>query len=176
MEAFLQFLPIVLCFLGGLALTILEAFTPGFGVAGISGILLHLVTIYLVWARFGAAAAVGVTVLILALLGVVVTLTLRSAAKGRLSKSEMILRQTESSEEGYSTSEDLSLFLGLTGKVITTLRPTGTAEFDGVRLNVMSDGEFIEAGTEVQITRVEGVKVIVRAVKDLSHAAGSAAN
>ena len=71
---------------------------------------------------------------------------------------------TESNEEGYRSSEDMQSFLGLTGVPTTVLRPTGMAEFDGVRLNVVSEGEFIQSGTRVQIVRVEGSRILVRTI------------
>ena len=47
---------------------------------------------------------------------------------------------------------------------MTTLRPTGSADFDGVKLDVVSDGEYIEPGCPVEITKVEGRRILVRAL------------
>ena len=41
------------------------------------------------------------------------------------------------------------------------LRPVGTADFDGVKLEVLAEGEFIEAGKPVRVVRVEGRKIVV---------------
>ena len=107
----------------------------------------------------------GVTLLVaLTVIAIALSVSLRSAAKGKISQSEMILRGTERPEDGYVANEDMKVFLGRTGTVITTLRPTGMAEFDGVRLNVMSSGEFIEAGTQVLIEKVDGSRILVRAL------------
>ena len=68
MEAFLlENLPILLCFLFGVALLIVEVFLPGFGLPGISGIVLEGAAIVLTYLWHGGLAALGVTVLILAL-------------------------------------------------------------------------------------------------------------
>lgn len=45
-------------------------------------------------------------------------------------------------------------FVGLCGTTTTTLRPTGNAEFDNVKLNVVSEGDFIPAGTQVRVIGV----------------------
>ena len=79
-----------------------------------------------------------------------------------LSRSEMILRGTESAEAGYLSSEDMQVFLGKEGVTSTVLRPTGMAEFDGVKLNVLSEGDFINAGVKVKIIRVDGSRVVVK--------------
>ena len=76
----------------------------------------------------------------------------------------MILKERESTEEGYRSSDDMESFLGLEGIATTVLRPTGMAEFDDVKLNVVSEGEYIQPGTRVRIVRVEGSRILVRSV------------
>ena len=41
---------------------------------------------------------------------------------------------------------------------------TAMAEFDGVRLNVVSEGDFVQSGTPVQIIRVDGGRILVRTI------------
>lgn len=154
-------LPILVCLVVGLALIVLEAFMPGFGLPGIAGIVLHVIAITLTWINHGPLAALGMTVLVLSVIAIAISVSLHSAAKGRLSKSRIVLNETESSEAGYRASEDMQVFLGKEGVATTVLRPTGMAEFDGVRLNVVSEGEYIQAGTKVRIVRVEGSRILV---------------
>jgi membrane-bound serine protease (ClpP class) len=54
------------------------------------------------------------------------------------------------------------------GRVITPLRPVGIAEFDGVRVDVVTDGEFIDKDSAVEVRKVEGTRVIVRRVRQNS--------
>ncbi len=157
-------LPIVVCFILGVGLLVLEAFMPGFGIAGISGILLEVIATALTWMSHGPMAALGMTLVILSLIAIAISMSLRSATNGRLSRSKMILKDTESNEAGYRSTQDMEVFLGKEGATTTVLRPAGIAEFDGVRLNVVSEGEFIQAGIAVRIVRVEGSKILVRPV------------
>lgn len=159
MEFLLNNWPMLLCFILGIGMLVLEAFMPGFGLPGISGIVLEAVAIWLCWHSLGGGAAVGMLLIALALLAVAISLSLRSATKGRLSRSRMVLNDNESS---YSANEDLSSFVGLSGQTVTPLRPTGMATFDSVKLNVVSDGEFIEKGSAVTVIRVEGSRILVR--------------
>lgn len=163
-EILMANLPIFACFLLGLILLIVEVFMPGFGLPGISGIVLEMVCIALVFINHGSIAALGVTLIILAVIAIAVSLALHSVNKGRLSKSAVILSETESVEEGYVAVKDMDVFLGKTGKTATVLRPTGMAEFEGVKLNVQSDGEYIAKGETVFVERVEGVRVVVRRI------------
>ena len=158
----LQNLPIILSLIVGIGLLVVEAFMPGFGVAGFSGVALELVAVVMTYLRHGALAAVVMMLVCLSVVAVAVALSLRSAAKGKLSRSEMILRGTESAEAGYRSSEDMQVFLGKEGVTSTVLRPTGMAEFDGVKLNVLSEGDFINAGVKVKIIRVDGSRVVVK--------------
>lgn len=155
---------IVICFAAGMALLVLEAFMPGFGLPGISGGILGLASVVLTYISHGLLAAMCVLLVFLALLAIAVSMSLRSAAKGSLSKSRLVLNSTESNEAGYRSVEDMQVFIGREGEVISTLRPTGIAEFDGVRLNVSSEGTFIQPGVKVRIIRADGSAVIVRPV------------
>ncbi|MCH5287582.1 MAG: hypothetical protein J1E43_09175 [Christensenellaceae bacterium] len=157
-------LPIVICFLIGVGLLVLEAFMPGFGVAGVSGIVVEVVAVAVTWLNHGPVAALGMLLIILSVVAIAISMSLRSATNGRLSKSRLILRETESNEAGYRSAEDMEVFLGREGQTTTVLRPTGIAEFDGVRLNVVSEGEFIQSGTAVRIVRIEGSRILVRPV------------
>ena len=74
-------LPIIICFLIGIGLLILEAFMPGFGLPGISGIVLEIVAIAITWMNHGPVAALGVTLVILSIIAIAVSVSLRSAGE-----------------------------------------------------------------------------------------------
>lgn len=158
----MELLPILTCFVLGLGFLVAEMFMPGFGLPGISGIILELVAIVLVYLRFGGLAALGMTLIVLALVAIALSLALRSVNKGRLSKSSVILSAEETPEEGYVATRDMEVFLGREGVTTTVLRPTGMAEFDGVKLNVTADGEYIARDEPVRVIRVEGARVVVK--------------
>lgn len=157
-------LPLVICFVVGIALLVVEAFVPGFGLPGISGVVMEVVAIVLTWINHGPVAALGLTIIVLALIAIAISMSLRSVTKGKLSKSKLVLQHRESSEAGYRSQEDMKVFLGKEGQATTVLRPTGMAEFDGVKLNVVSEGEFVSAGAKVRIVQVEGSRIVVRVI------------
>jgi len=157
-------IPIILCFLGGIALVTLEVFLPGFGLPGISGIALLLASIVLTWVNVNGIAALGITVVCLATAAIMISLAMKSAAKGRLAKSNIVLTDTESAADGYSAVGDMEVFLGREGVTTTVLRPAGIADFEGVRLNVVTEGEFMDANTRVRIEKVQGPRVVVKKI------------
>jgi membrane-bound serine protease (ClpP class) len=50
------------------------------------------------------------------------------------------------------------------------LRPAGIATIDGARVDVVSDGAFIEAGAAVVVTRVDGNRIVVSLVREATTA------
>ncbi len=164
LELIVANLPIVICFVIGIGLLILEAFMPGFGAAGITGVVLEIITLVMTWFEHGPVATLAMLLIVLLVLAIAISTSLRSIASGRLSKSSLVHAGTESNEDGYRSVADLAVFVDREGVASSVLRPTGIADFDGVRLNVSSEGDFIAAGTRVRIIKVEGAKILVRAV------------
>lgn len=154
-------IPIIICVLAGVILLIVEAFMPGFGVPGISGIILLLAGVAMTWYEYGAMVGLGTTVAVLALVGVAISVSLKSASSGRLSKSDLILNDIETPP---SENADMQLLVGKEGVVKNTLRPVGTAEFDCGKLHVTSDGEYVSEGQKVRIVRVEGTQIFVNKI------------
>jgi membrane-bound ClpP family serine protease len=147
-----------ICFLAGLALIIIEMFAPGFGLPGIGGCILLLLGIF-----FTAQTITQVLILlilILAILGICLSVIIHSAKNGKLSKS-VILSTTMDKDDGVIREKDMEYFLGKEGIVVTTLRPVGNADFHGVKLQVVAEGEFITKGTRVKVIKVEGKNIVV---------------
>ncbi len=161
LDVILTNLPLVLCLLVGVALLVLEVFVPGFGLPGISGLILLSVGIVITWNTYGSVAGLAVTLIALALAGISISVSIKSAATGKLSKSALILNRVTQPVE----HEDTEALLGKEGVTATVLNPVGIAEFDGVRLNVVSEGSYLEKERNVQVTKVEGNKIIVKEMK-----------
>lgn len=155
-------LPIIICFVIGIGLLILEAFMPGFGAPGITGLVLEVITLVMTWFEHGPVATLAMLLIVLLVLAIAISTSLRSITSGRLSKSSLINAETESNEEGYRSTQNLAVFMDKEGVASTVLRPTGIADFEGVRLNVSSEGDYIPAGTRVRIIKVEGAKILVK--------------
>lgn len=152
-----------LCLLVGLILVIVEMHVPGFGAPGITGGILLIVGILLTAKNFLDAFILILVVLVV--LGLALLAVLQSATKGKLNKN-LVLSHSLDKASGYIGTEDLEYFLGKEGKTITTLRPAGISDFDGVRLDVVSNGEFIQKDTPVRIVSVQGRRIVVKAIEE----------
>jgi membrane-bound serine protease (ClpP class) len=152
----------------GLVLLGLEVFViPGFGLAGVLGIGALLAGLSLSLIGGGATwefvlKAVGRVVfsLLIALIASLVMLRfLPRLPFGR----RLILETGLPTGHGYASApEGDRSWLGKSGTAHSPLRPAGIAEIEGERVDVVSDGEFIEAGAPIVVSRVDGNRIVVR--------------
>ena len=140
---------------------------PGFGVAGIGGIIALAAGLGLTLIGAGATAAVIIGAfgrvaisILLALVGGLVLLRMLP----RLPVGRRLVLETEmDADQGYTSAPERDrLQLGRTGTALSPLRPAGVADIDGARVDVVSDGAFIEAGAAIEVTRVDGNRIVVR--------------
>ena len=61
---------------------------------------------------------------------------------------------------------------GRTGKTVSPMRPSGTVEFDGKRVDAMTEGTMLEAGVWVRCVEVKRGQVIVRQMEEPPDAPG----
>jgi len=140
----------------GYGLLVLEMYIPGFGAPGILGVILAILG--LVFMQPTALQALIIVVIYVALLSVALVICLRTASKGRFSNSRFVLKDTATQKAAES---ELARFIGKSGAAHTPLRPAGIAEFDGERVNVVSQGDFVDKGEAVKVVCMEGGRIVV---------------
>ena len=160
--------PIALAALiAGYVLLVIEMCVPGFGVPGILGTALAVLGLFLIQPTL--MQALILVIIYVALLLIALAICLRSVAHGRLSKSRLVLKAVATRADS-GDSGDPGHLIGKTGVAHTPLRPAGIAELDGVRLNVVTEGDFIEKGTPVRVVRASGNRIVVAVDKmDTDH-------
>lgn len=163
----------ILLFVIGLGLLLAEIFiVPGFGITGISGIILIFASIFL--AMLGSKPFIDMEAvsfaiiqlsgaMLFALIGMffLVKYLPKSTAFNKL-----VLSESEYAEKGFVSYPSDKDLVNKEGIAFTTLRPGGTAEIDGRRIDVVADSEFIQQGTKIKVLRVEGIKVVVTSLKE----------
>ena len=75
----------------------------------------------------------------------------------------MLVRERLTTEDGYVAGrKEQADYIGAVGIAATTLRPSGTVALDnGMRIDVVTRGEFIEKGEPVQVVQKEGTWLVV---------------
>lgn len=152
-------IPIVLQVCGALVL-IAEIVLPSAGILTIIAASLIGYSLYMVFTGISTFAGVMFVLADLFVLPAVVF-----AGFKLMASSPVTLTTSLSREAGYSSqSEALAAYLGKTGTAITDLRPAGTARIEEKRVDVVSRGEYINKGSQVRVTAVEGNRVVVREI------------
>lgn len=155
-------IPEILLMLLGVGLLVFEMYLPGFGVPGILGSILVVVGFILL--RPTLELGLLLFVILAAILCIALSICLYSASKGRLNKSRLVLNDVAVPADA-AENNDLNYFIGKEGVTRTVLRPSGMGEFDGVKLNIVSDGEFIGNGAKIRVLSVEGNRILVKEIK-----------
>jgi len=143
----------------GVSLVIVEMFIPGFGFPGVTGGILIFLGIILTAQTLMEAFILFI--FILAILGIAFAFILYSSTKGHLSKN-VILSTSMTKEKGYSGTENMEQFLDKEGIAVTNLRPSGVVDFNGVKLDVVTEGEYIGKNAKVTVIKVAGRRIVVR--------------
>ena len=178
----------VALFIIGLLLLMVEIFVlPGFGIAGILGIICILAGLFgmlvknppdeLPWPQTSFDWQLftdGMLALSLGFAGFVFLAWLLGKYLPRLQfLSGLMLApavakhggEVEISMTAPPESKTAGLNIGDVGEVISTLRPTGKAGFGDRIVDVVAEGAFLEKGTKVQIIEIHGNKVVVKAAE-----------
>jgi len=87
-----------------------------------------------------------------------------SNPKSRLGKWLILAKEEPAGESRTASRNEFQDMVGERGVALTLLRPSGFAQFGGKRLSVVTEGEFIDKDSHVEIGWVEGPRVVVRRV------------
>ena len=158
---FLNWLAVLLLLLGFIFF-IMDIFLTGFGAAGLAGIILVIWGIVLL-----AIDITQLTVaLTLSLIGGIILFIIGLKLMSRFKLwNKLTLSDSQQNKEGYVAPDaELGKYVGMEGVALTPLRPAGTAEIDGDRIDVVTEGDFINKGDRVLVYKVEGLRVLVKNV------------
>jgi len=151
----------------GVGLIGLEVFViPGFGVAGLAGGVAVLTALTL--SMLGSyptvsevISALGIIAVSLLVIGVLAFAVLRHLPFSR-AMSGVLLDRATTQEAGYLSAPDRADLEGRIGKALTDLRPSGTVAIDGERIDVVTEGPWVEKGDMVVVLRAESYRHVVR--------------
>jgi membrane-bound serine protease (ClpP class) len=161
----------ILMFIIGVALILLEIFViPGFGIAGISGIILIFASLF--FSLVGGDPFLDFELVSRAIIQLSISLVLALVLIFVLAKylpktsifNKFVLSVSEKSVDGFSSHTFAEDLIGAEGIALTTLRPAGTAKINGRRVDVMTESEYVEKGKKIKVLAVDGIRVLVREV------------
>ncbi|HJN11033.1 MAG TPA: NfeD family protein [Pirellulaceae bacterium] len=178
----------VILFAAGVVFVAIELFViPGFGVAGVSGLLLMLTSVLMASQHFVVPSTgrelnttvSSLTVIVGSGIGVCLAVMAISYFRGSIPiLSWMALHPPVSDEKRVSTTDDKGAPLPATGNrqfpvqvgdwgvAESPLRPAGRVRFQDEYVDVVSDGAFVEVGRQVRVVKISGNRVQVRALEE----------
>jgi membrane-bound serine protease (ClpP class) len=149
----------------GIGLIILEMFVPG-GIVGSLGVISILGSLFLATDNvvyMGISILIAVTVSVLASI-----LMVKVFGKKMKFFRKIILTDSTSTESGYISNENRPELIGKEGITLTPLRPAGTITVEDERIDVVSEGDFIQKDKRVKIIKTEGSRIVVREITNLN--------
>ncbi len=150
-------IPVFLQFIGILVI-IAEIILPSGGILSLLATGLFGYSLYLVFTQLSSSAGMAFIIADMILIPVLVYLGIKFMAK-----SPVTLRTKLSKEDGVTAqSPDQNDYLGSVGLAISDLRPSGVATIADERLDVVTQGEYIEKQTEIIVIEVSGNQIIVK--------------
>ena len=147
----------------GIGLIIAEFFVPG-GILGGIGVLSIIGSLFFATDDIFAMGLSVLTALMITIAAAVILYKRIGLQKGFL--RHIILSDQETTERGYVSVKNRKELVGLKGKTLTPLRPSGTGLFDGNRIDIVSEGNFIKDGKTVEIVEVSGSRVVVKEISN----------
>lgn len=148
----------IVLFVAGIILLLIELFVPSFGILGILGMIAVFSGVVLSAHDSGQAILnLGMAFVV----AIIIVVIVAKVFKKRGIWNRFILRDRLDKESGYISNTEHPELLGQTGVATSVLRPAGTAMVNGKRYDVVTNGEFIEAGTQVRVTEIDGWRIVV---------------
>ena len=145
----------------GFILILIEIFlVPGFNIFGIFGLLMVALGIVFAYTKLSLATANFIMVLSLVAALILVRFVVKSKTWRRI-----VLNDKQEKLKGFHASTaDLAKLIGKRGNAYTPLRPAGIALIEDQKIDVMTEGDFIEKDSKVEVILVEGNRVVVREI------------
>jgi membrane-bound ClpP family serine protease len=142
----------------GILVIIAEIIIPSGGILGILAAGVFGYSLYIVFSQVSTTAGMMFVLADLAIIPVLVYFGIRF-----LAKSPVTLRVRLSKRDGV-TSQDAAqnALLGMEGRTVTDLRPSGMAIIDRQRVDVVTRGEYLEKETDIVVTAVRGNQIVVK--------------
>ncbi|WP_075982349.1 NfeD family protein [Bacillus massilinigeriensis] len=151
----------IILFILGIGLIILEFFVPG-GITGVLGAGAIITSFFL---ASDNVIHMGISLLIAIGISMIFSILMVKVfgKKMKLFK-KIILTDSTNTEEGYVSNINRTDLIGLEGYALTALRPAGTVVIGDERIDVVSEGNFIQKSAKIKVIKVEGAKIVVREI------------
>jgi membrane-bound serine protease (ClpP class) len=158
----------------GFCLVMLEVFIPSGGMLTVLALVSVGISIYF---AFAESVGVGALFLVIAVVGMplVAYEMLKLFPKTQIGRRFLLFGPRGHEEVATSSELKLRNYEGKRGVTKTKLRPTGVADIEGERVDVVSEGMIIDSGKAIEVIDVTGNRVVVREIEEETDGRGKGA-
>ncbi len=146
-------------FLVGIIFIVIEILTPSIGLFAGIGVICVLYSF--IMALGGDTTAVYLLIVSLIAAVILFGFIVKKLPSSKL-WSKVVLKDMETSKQGYTSAADYQHLIGKFGVIVTELRPAGTALIENQKFDVISEGSYIEKGAKVEVIAVFGSRIVVK--------------
>lgn len=152
----------LILFVVGILLIFFEFFLPG-AISGTLGVAALILSLFLAGED---AMQMGISIIIAIVISIFVFYLMIKVFGRKLTLfNKMVLSESAKKEDGYVSNINRTELLGKEGITLTILRPAGTAIIQNERIDVVSEGGFIEQNASIKVIKVEGARIVVREIE-----------
>ena len=144
--------------IAGFVLAGIEMVVPGFGAPGICGIICLVAGVFLT--ADSVEAGIFITVVVIVILGILMTVIMGFLSQKKFKSP--IVRDEDLKAGVPISSSDLEYQIRKEGKASTDLKPAGKGNFEGIELDIFSEGPYIKKGTSIVISRINENRLMVK--------------
>lgn len=144
-----------------LLVIVTEIFIPSLGILTLIALSLFIYSLYIVYTDLSTTVGVIFTIIDITMIPLILVMGMKI-----LASSPLALKKELSKEAGVaSQKKDFEKYVNMKGTAVTDLRPAGIVEIDSNRLDVVTDADYIQAGTPVIVTGATGNRILVEETK-----------
>lgn len=148
----------IILLIAGFVLVGIEMVVPGFGVPGISGIICLVAGVFLTADTI--EEGIFITVVVIVILGILMTIIMGFLSQKKF-RSPIVLDEDLKAGAPINSS-DLDYLLQKEGRATTDLKPAGKGDFEGIELDIFSEGPYIKKGSPIVISRINENRLMVK--------------
>jgi membrane-bound serine protease (ClpP class) len=152
----------IVLFVVGIGLLVMEMFVPSFGILGILGIAALIFGITMgAYDTGNALQSLGIAVLV----ALIIVVAFAYVFRRRGIWNRFILKDQLTTDKGYVPQLPRERWIGQEGTALSELRPSGVAEIQSERVDVVTSGEFVDRGKPIHVVAVDGTRIVVKEIR-----------
>ncbi len=147
------------------ALIIAEVFVPSGGLLSVCA-LACIVGGILIFFQYSATAGWAGVVIAAIMVPSLLVVAYKMFPRTRFGRSVTLMPPHREQGDAIADSSQLKELLGAVGSVLTPLRPVGTCDFSGQRLECVAETGYVDRGKKVKVIRVQATQLTVRQIEE----------